>query len=378
MIRTTCAACKTPLAHTAPRCGGCHTPYCGRDCQKQHWKAGHKKDCKKIELGGGAEQYYADKKCAEAVAVAVEECAADTQGQTCYICTEALHWKTREGLVRGCACRGTAGFVHVSCPAEQAKIWVAEAEENNLGKKAEDERFARWYSCSQCKQEYYGVTRCALGWACWKTYLGRSKGDWSQCLAMDQLANGLYAADRYEDALSVREVELSAMRRLGAPEESMLAVQGNLAATYGEVGRSEEAANSFRDVYFGTLKLYGEEEAETLRATNNYANSLFDLQRFKEGKILLRKPIAVARRVFGETDRNTLKIRSLYAQALYRDQDATLDDLREAVVTLENLDRTARRVLGGAHPTTVNIERALQMARAMLAARETPPTTSRT
>ena len=77
MIRTCCAACGTPLANTAPRCGNCSTPYCGRGCQKLHWKAGHKNDCKRIELGGGAEQYYADKKCAEAVAVAVEKCADD-------------------------------------------------------------------------------------------------------------------------------------------------------------------------------------------------------------------------------------------------------------------------------------------------------------
>ena len=55
----------------------------------------------------------------------------DTKGQTCYICTQALHWKTKEGLVRMCACRGTAGFAHVSCLAEQAKILYAEAEENN-------------------------------------------------------------------------------------------------------------------------------------------------------------------------------------------------------------------------------------------------------
>ena len=32
--------------------------------------------------------------------------------------------------MRGCSCRGTAGFAHVSCLAEQAKILVAEAEEN--------------------------------------------------------------------------------------------------------------------------------------------------------------------------------------------------------------------------------------------------------
>jgi hypothetical protein len=36
-----------------------------------------------------------------------------------------------------------------------------------------DERWARWYSCSLCEQRYHGVVCCALGWACWKTYVGR-------------------------------------------------------------------------------------------------------------------------------------------------------------------------------------------------------------
>ena len=78
-----------------------------------------------IKRRGGPEEMYAEKKYKEAV----ETCADDTKGQTCYICTQALHWKTKEGLVRGCSCRGTAGFAHVSCLAEQAKILVAEVED---------------------------------------------------------------------------------------------------------------------------------------------------------------------------------------------------------------------------------------------------------
>ena len=58
---------------------------------------------------------------------------------------------------------------------------------------------------------------------------------------------------------------------------------------------------------------------------------------------------------------------------LYRNHGATLDDLREAVTTLEDTQRIARRVLGGAHPLVVNIERALQVARATLQFRDTPP-----
>ena len=51
-----------------------------------------------------------------------------------------------------------------------------------------------------------------------------------------------------------------------------------------------------------------------------------------------------------------------FAITLYEDDDATFDDLREAVTTLEETKRTAQRVLGGAHPTTNKIEVALRYA----------------
>ena len=68
-----------------------------------------------------------------------------------------------------------------------------------------------------------------------------------------------------------------------------------------------------------------------------------------------------------------LLIRRGYACALFADPAATLDDLREAVTTLEETAQTARRVLGGAHPDTIKIEKSLRDARAALHARETPP-----
>ena len=62
-----------------------------------------------------------------------------------------------------------------------------------------------------------------------------------------------------------------------------------------------------------------------------------------------------------------------YASAVKGDV-ATLDEIREAVTRLEEIERTARRVLGGANPTTNGIEDSLQDARAALRAREeTPP-----
>ena len=86
----------------------------------------------------------------------------------------------------------------------------------------------------------------------------------------------------------------------------------------------------------------------------------------------MRKTLPVGRHVFGESSEDTLSLRWNYTKALYRNDSATLDDIREAVTTLEETERIARRVLGGAHPTTRGIGRELRTARAALRARETP------
>jgi hypothetical protein len=63
-------------------------------------------------------------------------------------------------------------------------------------------------------------------------------------------------------------------------------------------------------------------------------------------------------------------IRKNYARALYLVADATPDDVREAVTTLEDVERIARRVFGGSHPITEGMEPVLRTARAVLSARE--------
>ena len=77
----------------------------------------------------------------------------------------------------------------------------------------------------------------------------------------------------------------------------------------------------------------------------------------------------------------TLIAKQYYAETLYNNVNAgasrrPLDDLREAVTTLEYVERTARRVFGGAHPLTTWTERRLREARAALRAREAPPSSS--
>ena len=86
----------------------------------------------------------AERRYDEAVAVAVEKCAADTAGQTCYICYG--EGDEDEGLVRGCACRGENGFAHVSCLAQGAQAAVQRVAQNG---------WKRWSTCGLCKQDYH-------------------------------------------------------------------------------------------------------------------------------------------------------------------------------------------------------------------------------
>ena len=109
-----------------------------------------------------------------------------------------------------------------------------------------------------------------------------------------------------------------------------------------------------------------------VQAANNYADTLNNLRRFEEAKAFLPRAIPVTRRTLGESHYLTLSMRSIYANALWQDDGATLDDDREAVTTLEDVERIARRVMGGAHPTTKEIARDLRNARAALRAREPP------
>ena len=110
------------------------------------------------------------------------------------------------------------------------------------------------------------------------------------------------------------------------------------------------------------LRLNGEEHGATLAAACNYASTLHDLQHFEEAKSVICKMMPVARRALGDSHLYTIQMRTQYARTSFY-PGATLDDLHEAVATLEETARISRRVLGGAHPTTGWVESTLGTAR---------------
>ena len=390
MFLTNCAACAAPLGLSlGKKCSRCKTRYCGPACQKQHWDAGgHKDFCKLIKKGGGAEQYHANKKFKEAVAIAVEKCADDTKGQTCYICLQAVHPRTGEGLVRGCACgdrdgvaSGRTGVAHVSCLAEQAKVLVEEAKENNMDRKAFYERWKRWNACSLCEQQYHGYVKCAVAWACWKTYASRMMnrelvlGDarWSgtpeaeargYCgydiclLATVQLGRGLFDARRYAEALDVFESFLSYHLGRGLCIEDLGECQTNVANCYVSLGREDEALSIYRRVYKADLdkseSVDGHDNIMQLfNSALNLCTALVTRESHDEVPPILRPLMPAVQRELGPEHELTLRLRTLLGDALAHASATGSEGHMDGLSILEDALLTSRRVLGPTHPRTL-------------------------
>ena len=130
-LHTKCEQCGQPSTKVCR----CKTQYCCTGCQTSHWPA-HKKLCKRMTSAGGVEQFRANARAEEAAAAAVDACAEATAGLTCFICHRG------GDLVRGCACRGTAGAAHVACLAEQARVATEDETRQN------EDGFNFWWLCA--------------------------------------------------------------------------------------------------------------------------------------------------------------------------------------------------------------------------------------
>ena len=124
-------------------------------------------------------------------------------------------------------------------------------------------------------------------------------------------------------------------------------------------GDEDNGVNNFTKVKKGLSR-------ELVQVYLSEALVSYDLQRFEEAKALLRKTITVARRVLGESGAYTLRLRWLYANCLCDCNNATLNDVAEAVQTLESVAQLWKRVMGERHPEMARVLNASKAAREQL------------
>ena len=252
--------------------------------------------------------------------------------------------------MRGCACRGTAGVAHVSCLMEQAKILCDEGQEHNLDGERWQSRWRQWDTCDLCEQSYQGIVSCAMGWACWKTYVGRPETDACRASALLLLGLGLSNINRYDNALNVFEALADNIRRFPYAQGNdhiLYDCESNIAMCYGVLGRLEEALEIERRIYDRDVASGTADTEDSFITAKQLASTLTKLGREAEAKSFLSKRVVEAERALGPDNETVLWLRRDYAIAL---SDAPgllpLSDIIKSREILEDVLSRRRRIWG--------------------------------
>ncbi len=379
MFLTTCAVCAKALdddIEAARRCEPCGTRYCSEECEREH--RGH--DCDAIVRAGGAEAAYVSRTSAEAVAEAIASCAEETAGKACYICLEV---EDDEGhaCVRGCACRGEAGFAHLSCLTRQAQTVVEAMPPSHVAviKTMFDIDLlmginAKWQICGLCHQDFTGQVRLALGWECWKTHSDREESDSFRLMALAVLgraylsiANDLDTYDNNEGVPIFEAVVATIRRQWPENRNEIMQMNANLATAYEEAGRVDESIVIKRECFADAKAMTGPESALTTICANNLGCALMTKGSYADAIPLLKAQTEYQADAALDNEM-TLSLFTNYAKALYKNPDAVPADILEAIATYEKVLTAARRLWGAGHPYPRKFENHLAKARAALAA----------
>ncbi|WP_328978415.1 tetratricopeptide repeat protein [Streptomyces canus] len=137
-------------------------------------------------------------------------------------------------------------------------------------------------------------------------------------------------------------------RLLGEDHPDTLTARNNLAASYGQAGRIDEAIGLLERVVVDHERVLGEDQPDTLTSRGNLAASYRQAGRIDEAIGLLKRVIAECERVLGEDHPHTLTARGHLAVS-YR-QAGRID---EAIGLLKRVIADDERVLGADHPDTL-------------------------
>ena len=268
-------------------------------------------------------------------------------------------------------------------PREKASMKDVEVEEVDWDDEGHNASWPKWTTCGLCKQDYHGVVCAALGWACWKAYVGLPEGDDMRCAALSTLSRSIHHIPGMS-VICIHQANLDSVRRFMSDddEDDLLRAQTHLAQAYENVGRTSEALALHREIYAKTKELVDEGEDlvdDLINTVSGLSSTLMEAGRFREARTLLHEHLTVASDSLGVDHVETLYIHLYYADSLiYEDDDhgeETDDeqdrkDFLEAERIAADVLCRAERIYGSHHPGTIYARDILKDAREELAAQE--------
>jgi len=175
--------------------------------------------------------------------------------------------------------------------------------------------------------------------------------------ARANLAASYGQAGRTDDAITIMELVIADRERILGPEHpSTLTARVSLAGSYWQAGRTNAAITIMELVFADSERILGPEHPDTLNARANLASSYWQAGRTDDAITIDEQVLADSERILGPEHRETLAARANLA-ASYRQAGRTDD----AITIDEQVLADRERILGPEHRDTLT-------ARANLAA----------
>lgn len=249
----------------------------------------------------------------------------------CEICLEI----SPPPLRSGCACRGDAGYAHVSCRER-----VASHKRDIVN--------AHWWQCATCKQPFTGDMRRGLSRALTERAEAMRDERAMQFATMTELLR-LIDDDPRQAERGARGLTAELRQNGGTGGTDALAAAGALAISLGEQGKHAEAEELMRTALEASIRSTGRESAVTANAMGGLATALSAQGKYAEAAPLFNEAVSISTSIAGAEHARTLSLRasearSLAAQGKHEDAERAM----RAVLAVR------ARVLGPAHPETVS------------------------
>jgi hypothetical protein len=209
-------------------------------------------------------------------------------GRECWICfTEG---DESAPLVRGCACRGSAGWVHVKCVVTAAKHTPA-----------------MWSVCPSCKQRYTGKLLLELAQLRWAEVRDMHPVAPARLEAANTLCIALHGCGEPGQAAAVVESTLTACEaELGQDHPQTLTALNNVAQACQASGDLVKATGLAERAVAGYRRTLGSDNQNTLQAINNLGGLHVVKGSLDEAAPLLEEALVGFRKVLGEGHKCTI------------------------------------------------------------------------
>lgn len=263
----------------------------------------------------------------------------------CFICLENTALRVRSG----CACRGTAGVVHVECMVTAAQHLFT------------NQKHSAWYKCQICCENFTGDLRFRLAEAWVSKTQNKMEHDEERMCAQLNMANSLCEKGMFQNAACINNRMLTTVQRnFGDEHMNTFITKSNIAQMLFDENKYEQGEKLLREVFEMQKKTLGSSDRHTLM-TEEKLNCimcvfLFNTGEYKKTEKLQKRTIEIRKLISGCDDRQIHRYDMMRAICFFR-----MGKYEIAEEIQRNVVVTEKRILGHKHPETIESERILQM-----------------